>query len=116
MATRAPRFRKRIACKLSRDRSTFSGLVLDVSRTGLFVQTRAVAKAGDEVEVILARREPEAPIELDVRVVWKRKVPPELRSVVEGGFGLQILYAPEPYYALLVEVAQGSAPIRGRAV
>ncbi len=115
MDTHAPRFRKRIPCKLSRGRTVFSGLVLDLSRTGLFVQTRAVAKAGNEVEVMLARREPEAPIELDVRVVWQRKVPPQLRGVVEKGFGLQILYAPEPYYALLVEVAQGSARIRRRA-
>ena len=115
MDTCAPRFRKRIRCKLSRTRSTFSGLVLDLSRTGLFVQTRAAAKPGNEVEVRHARREPEAPIELDARVVWHRKVPSQLRSVAEGGFGLQILYAPEPYYALLAEVAQGSAPIRRRA-
>ncbi|MEC4687142.1 MAG: PilZ domain-containing protein, partial [Nitrospirota bacterium] len=107
-----PRYGKRIPCKLSGSRSTFSGLVLDVSRTGLFVQTSAVAKAGDEVEVMLARREPEAAIVLDARVVWQRNVPRQLQSVVEGGLGLQIRYAPEPYYALLAEVAQGSAPIR----
>ena len=89
-----PRYRKRIPCKLRRSRSTFSGLVLDVSRTGLFVQTRAVAKAGDEVEIMLAR--PEAAILLDARVVWQRNVPPQLRRAVEGGFGLQIRYAPEP--------------------
>ncbi len=117
METRAPRFRKRIPCTLSRDRSTFSGLVLDVSRTGLFVQTRAVAKAGDEVEVMLSeRREPEAALVLSAQVVWQRKVPLQLRSVVKGGLGLEIRYAPERYYFLLAEAAQGSAPIRRRAV
>jgi Tfp pilus assembly protein PilZ len=91
-------------------------LVLDVSRTGLFVQTSAAAKAGDEVEVMLGRREPEAAIVVSAKVVWQRKVPPQLRSVVGGGLGLEIRFAPEPYYVLLAEIAEGSAPIQGRAV
>ena len=111
-----PRFKKRIPCELRQRQSMFSGLILDVSRTGLFVQTRAAAKAGDEVEVMLNRREPNAPITLSAQVVWERKVPPRLRTVVEGGLGLQIRYAPEPYYVLLAEAAQGLAPIRERAV
>ncbi len=107
MITRAEqRFRKRIPCKLTRSRSMFSGLVLDVSRRGLFVQTSAAAKAGDEVEVILRRREPDAAIVLNAQVVWRRQVPPQLRSTVEGGLGLQIRYAPEPYYMLLAEAAK----------
>ena len=117
MDTRAePRFRKRIPCKVKRSRSTFSGLVLDVSRTGLFVQTSAAAKAGDEVEVMLGRREPEADIVVSTQVVWQRKVPPQLRSTVGGGLGLEIRFAPESYYFLLAEAAEGSAPIQGRAV
>ncbi len=111
-----PRFKKRIPCKLRQSRSTFSGLVVDVSRTGLFVQTSAAAKAGDEVEVMLSRWGPEADIVLSAQVVWQRKVPRQLRSAAEGGLGLQIRYAPEPYYALLVEAAQGPASTRGRAV
>jgi Tfp pilus assembly protein PilZ len=91
-------------------------LVLDVSRTGLFVQTGAAAKAGDEVEVMLGTQEPETAIVLNAQVVWQRKVPPQIRSAVEGGLGLQIRFAPEPYYVLLAEAAQGSAPARGRAV
>lgn len=115
MVTRGElRFRKRIPCKLMRSRSTFSGLVLDVSRRGLFVQTSAAGKAGDEFEIMLSRRGPEAAIVLNARVVWQRKVPPQLRSAVAGGLGLQIRYAPEPYYLLLAEAAQGSAPVRGR--
>ena len=65
---------------------------------------------------MLSRREPEAAIVLDAQVVWLRKVPLQLRSAVEGGLGLQIRYAPESYYALLAEAAQGSAPVRGSAV
>ncbi len=116
MDSAEPRFAKRIHCKLQRSRSTFSGLVLDVSRRGLFVKTGAVAKAGDEIEVLLNRREPEAAIVLSTQVVWQRKVPPQLRSAAKGGLGLQIRYAPEPYYVLLAEAAQGSEPIQRRAV
>lgn len=107
MGTRAePRFSKRIPCELKRRRSTFSGLVLDVSRTGLFVQTGAAAKAGEEVDVVLGTQEPETAIMLNAQVVWRRKVPPQLRAV-EGGLGLQIRFAPEPYYAMVAEAAQG---------
>jgi len=91
-------------------------MVLDVSRTGLFVQTSAAAKAGDEVEVLLRSREPETAIVLNAEVMWQREVPPQLRDAVEGGLGLQLRYAPEPYYVLLAEAAQGSGPIRGRAI
>jgi len=46
--------------------------------------------------------------------MWRRKVPLRLRSVVEGGLGLQIRYAPEPYYVMLAEASQGSVSNRGR--
>ena len=98
MATQGEqRFRKRIPCKLTRSDSSFSGLIIDVSRRGLFVQTSAAAKAGDEVEIKLTRRASEAAIVLNARVVWRRSVPRPLRSVVEGGRGLQIHNAPEQY-------------------
>jgi Tfp pilus assembly protein PilZ len=105
-----PRFKKRMPCKLRRNQIMFHGLVLDVSRTGLFVQSSAAAKVGDEIEVALSRRERETTIELIAEVVWQRKAPQQLRSVVEGGLGLKICYAPEPYYTLLAEAAHRSAP------
>ena len=117
MGTRAePRFKKRIPCKLKQGQRTFSGVVLDISRTGLFVQTRAAAKAGDEVQVMLSAREPDDPIELRTRVVWQKQIPTRLRRVVERGVGLQIRYAPEPYYFMLGEAAQGLAPLSGRPI
>jgi len=111
-----PRYKKRIPCKLTRSRSTFSGLVVDLSRKGLFVQTGAIAKTGDEVEIVLRRWQSGAAIVVNAQVMWRRKVPPQLRSVVEGGLGLQIRYAPEPYYVMLAEASEGSVPNRGSAV
>jgi len=43
-------------------------------------------------------------------------VPLQLRSVVEGGLGLQIRYAPEPYYAMLAEASEDSFSNRRRGV
>ena len=117
MGTRPePRYRKRIPCKLTRSRSTFSGLVVDLSSRGLFVQTGAIAKTGDDVEIMIRSWNSETTIVLNAQVVWRRKVPLRLRSVVEGGLGLQICYAPEPYYVMLAEASQGSVSNRKRGV
>ena len=104
-----PRFKKRMSCKLKQEQRTYAGMVLDVSRTGLFVQTSAGAKPGEEVEVLLASREQAVPVALMAEVVWQRKVPAQLRVVEKGGVGLKIRYAPEPYYALLIDAAQATA-------
>ena len=111
-----PRFRKRMPCKLTRNLSTFPGLVVDLSRRGLFVQTGAVAKTGDEIEIVIRSWNSETAIVVNAQVMWRRKVPLRLRSVVEGGLGLQICYAPEPYYVMLAEASQGSVSNRGRGV
>lgn len=116
MTTRSePRFKKRIPCKLRRDQSTFTGFVLDVSRTGLFVQTSVVAKAGDEVEITFSDRSHGASAVVSTQVAWHRHVPSQLRSAARGGLGLQIRYASEPYFVLLAEAAESSAGIRGRS-
>lgn len=109
-----PRFKKRIPCRLEQSRSTSSGMVLDVSRRGLFVQTVVSARPGDAVEVVLSGSEQRPDIVLNARVVWQRKVPVQLRSAMQSGVGLQIRYATEAYYALLAEVAAGDARRRGR--
>ena len=109
------RFKKRIPCKLTRSKSTFSGLVLDLSRRGLFVQTTAVATAGDEVEVALSGREPGAAIVVTAKVVWQRKVPLHFRSVMLAGLGLQIQNAPETFFQLLSEASQGYGTTGARA-
>jgi Tfp pilus assembly protein PilZ len=111
-----PRFKKRLSCRLKQKQRTYAGMVLDLSRTGLFVQTSAGAKPGDEVEVLLGGREQAAPVAVTAAVVWQRKAPHQLRAVVEGGVGLKIRYAPEPYYAILADAAQGATGRRHRSV
>ena len=105
-ARRESRFRKRVHCRLTQWPHRFAGVVLNVSRTGLFVQTSAAPKIGAEIEVTLSQGTQATPVALTAEVVWHRRVPASLRSVAEGGIGLRIRYASEPYYGLLAEAAQ----------
>jgi len=95
-------------CRVSQGPRQYAGVVLNVSRQGLFVQTSASPAIGDEIQVMLSQREQSTPVALTAEVVWMRRVPAPLRQVAEGGIGLRIRYAPEPWYGLLAEVAQGT--------
>ncbi len=109
-----PRFKKRISCKLRIGQQDHSGIVLDVSRKGLFVQTSAAARIGEKIEVVLIRPEQGAAITLATAVRWQRRVPAQLRTVAKAGLGLQISQAGEGYYTMLAEALEGSAPVKGR--
>ena len=100
MRTAEPRFRKRVPCRLWIGKSSYSGVVLNLSRQGMFVQTCVGMKAGDSIDLQLRGE-----IRVQAQVVWQRRVPLALRNSAEGGLGLHILGAPEGYYHLLAEVA-----------
>ena len=78
-----------------------SGLVLNVSPGGLFVQTHARPTSGDSVRVALNVPGGATAMELDATVVWKRVVPASLLRVAQGGVGLCLVNPPEGYYQLL---------------
>jgi hypothetical protein len=83
-------------------------MVLNVSRSGLFVQTTAGASPGDAVHFELALGSAELPV--DARVVWRRVVAPHLRTVSTGGMGVHIQYASDAWYGFLAGLAaSGSA-------
>ena len=106
-----PRFKRRIPCRLNQSSRASSGVVLDLSRGGLFVQTAVSAKAGEDLEIVLHAppgRTTWEDIVLNAQVVWQRKVPVQLRNSVQSGVGLKIRYASEGYYALLAETASGA--------
>ena len=102
MRTQAePRYRKRVPCRVWVEKSSYSGMVLNLSRMGLFVQTSAGVSAGDSIELKFGSDDL-----LRARVVWQRRVPGALRTIVEGGIGLQIIGAPEAYYRILASAAR----------
>ena len=99
-----PRFKKRVPCELIVEGSRHPGIVLNLSRSGLFVQTAVTARRGDVVAVDLNASASRA-IALDAMVMWNRTVAAQLRGVRHGGVGLQIRNAHESYYNLLAEVS-----------
>lgn len=114
-----PRFSKRVPCRLRVAGSTYSGLVLNVSRTGLFVQTNAQTRPGAELCVDLGPGATGGRIPLGAKVVWRRVVAPYLRTVTHGGLGVRIENAPEAFYHFLSRVAretEAPAPVPTPAV
>jgi hypothetical protein len=104
-ATCEPRYRKRVPCQLVIGDGRHPGMVLNVSRGGLFVQTSARARPGDRVRIALNADAQLGAIGLEARVVWKRVSPPQLQSLTQGGVGLEIQVASEAYYDFLAGVA-----------
>lgn len=100
-----PRYRKRVPCELMLPDGRHPGMVLNVSRRGLFVQTRARARPGERVRVALNPSHRQDAIGLEARVVWKRVSPPQLQSLTRGGVGLEIQLASDAYYDFLARVA-----------
>lgn len=114
-ATAQPRIAKRMPCAVHLGGQRYSGVVLNVSQGGLFVQTNADPHRGSDLELELASPEAARTIPLRAKVVWKRVVPAKLRSVAHGGVGLQIQHADESYYVMLArwmrtELPAASAP------
>ena len=101
------RYRKRLPCRLEVPNGAYSGMVLNLSRGGLFVQTSAAASPGEAVHVDLSLADADA-IGLDARVVWRRVVAPHLRSVSAGGMGVHIQYAHDAYFGLVAQLADGT--------
>ncbi len=100
-----PRFKKRVPCDLVVAGARHPGIVLNISRGGLYVQTSVAVQRGDWVAVDLNSRVERQAIGLDAVVMWNRKVAAQLRGVRHGGVGLKIRNAGRDYYDLLQSVA-----------
>lgn len=98
------RTKKRMACTLWVGGTRFSGIVIDMSHSGLFVQSSANAVPGTAVQIELNGLPGEDSIVLQTNVVRRKVVPARLKSVAHGGVGVRIAQAPEAYYALLARV------------
>jgi hypothetical protein len=100
----AERTKKRLACTLVIEGSRLAGIVLDISASGLFVQTSANPPPGAELGLeIEIPGEPRRSL-LAVRVARKKIVPPRLKSVAHGGLGLQVESAPEAYFGYVAQL------------
>jgi Tfp pilus assembly protein PilZ len=108
------RISKRLPCALRVDGRRYSGVVLNVSQGGLFVQTSALPERGESVALELSAPEAERAIPVDGKVAWRRVVPHQLRSMARGGVGVQIQHADESYYVLLARWMRTELPVPER--
>ncbi|HTY18157.1 MAG TPA: PilZ domain-containing protein [Myxococcota bacterium] len=102
--TRASRRQKRrMFCEIVHEGRAQRAIVLDVSRSGLFVQTSARFAPGTEIELLLRLDANAEPIRLRTAVARQKAVPAQLTQVAHGGVGLRILEAPREYYHAIGE-------------
>jgi hypothetical protein len=116
LRSRAKRHRRRLTCELRfADGRRAPGIVADLSRTGLFVQTSATALPDTLLELRMMPSSGEQ-ILLRVRVARQKRVDQRLVTISAAGLGLEILEAPESYYRGLPaderEFAPDAAPSR----
>jgi Tfp pilus assembly protein PilZ len=98
---RRERIAKRMPCAVRVGESLYSGLVLNLSPGGLFIQTNADAGQGSAVGLELQAPGESDGIPLAGTVAWRKLVPSQLRQVAGGGFGIRIDRADERYYSVL---------------
>ena len=105
------RKRRQLPCTLTLDGRNHGGLILDLSPGGLFIQSSAKIKPGDQLEIQTTLPGVEGRVRMQVEVVRKVVAPSHLIKVARGGVGVRIVNAPEAYYqfmdALGVEVDAG---------
>ncbi len=99
-----PRVRRRVSCELTFTGQRQSGIALNLSRGGLFVQSTARVRPGTIVTVDLNSPARSEAIPVEATVVWKRIVPSRFLGMTHGVVGLSIRHASEAYYALLQQI------------
>ena len=90
-----------MTCELRYEGRKASGIVLDLSSTGVFVQTSASPAPGTIFHLMLEARGDTPALDLRVRVARHRRTEPRLAALVPPGLGLQILDAPSAYFDLV---------------
>ncbi|MBW2269869.1 MAG: PilZ domain-containing protein, partial [Deltaproteobacteria bacterium] len=98
-----PRTKKRLSCNLVVNDQRYTGIVIDVSASGLFVQTSVAPKPGSSVELELQLPSGDF-LPLHATVARRRSVPARLRSVVRCGLGLSLEHVPEAFFSLVEEL------------
>jgi hypothetical protein len=95
------RKRHQMPCTLTLDGRNHGGLILDVSPGGLYIQSSAKIKPGDQIEIQMTIPGIDGRHHLQVEVVRKVVVPARLLKIARGGVGVRIVNAPEAYYQFM---------------
>jgi PilZ domain-containing protein len=107
------RSKRRMTCRVHVDGRQHNGIVLDLSGSGLFIQTSAKLAPGVRVDIDLSL--PDGDARMQIEVVRRKQVPAQLLTVAQGGIGVRILSAPEGYYRFLQELQEKERELEGRS-
>jgi Tfp pilus assembly protein PilZ len=105
MNERAPRKKKRLSCEIVSNGSRYSGIAIDLSATGLFVQTNVKPMPGSMVKVGISLPGVSEPVAMEARVARKKIVPPELLTLAHGGVGLAFVEPNDAYLDFVAEIS-----------
>lgn len=115
---RAPRTKKRISCEIKVGDNRYAGIVLDLSASGMWIQTNAklsqreLADAGTAVRVTLSLPGGKGTAAVEARVARMKIVPPQFLGLKHGGIGLAVTQASDEY----MEFVAGISPEQAAAV
>ena len=73
-------------CRYGVEKPDRTGFTMNLSETGLFVKTNNVYKPGTTLQLELEF--PERKFSMWGRVIWAKKVPPQLAHILECGMGI----------------------------
>jgi hypothetical protein len=94
------------------------GIAVDVSASGLFVQTNAKPMPGAMVELKVSLPGVDEPAVMEARVARKKVVPVELLTLAQGGVGLSLRQPADAYLDFVADIspehAEAVAKIRAR--
>ena len=96
------RKKRRIPCTLWVGEREHSALILDLSPSGLFVQTHAKTQRAERLRLAFSHED--VVLDLKVEVVRTKTVPQSLLAAAKGGIGVRIVSAPEEYYQMLASL------------
>ena len=106
----AERKKRRVQCQIRTQDRSFSGIILDLSTKGIFVQTIATPEIGEQVELSIPAYGSFPDVTLTATVARRRHVPAKLARLVTRGLGLLIPEASQEYQILLQRMQEPKPP------
>ena len=99
---------KRIEVRFGPERPTDLGFTIDVSETGLFVKTNTVYPP--DTRLVLELSLPDRRVlSLRGRVMWAKRVPPQLaRLLRKAGMGVELIDPPPEYLNLIQSLSSAA--------
>jgi hypothetical protein len=106
---RAPRSKKRLSCDVDTGGGVYKGIAIDLSASGLFVQTNAKPDPGGRVTLRMRVPGCAEDVSMTGRVARLKLVPTALLTVAQGGVGVALDDPPKAYLDYVADMSPEQA-------